>query len=148
MNDKREEDNPLESPIQKCKLQSPQPTEEVPNQSLPKKRKVQTSLAKVDEDESPFQSPSKKSASCLHTPFPQPHPTISSQRRNPSSSRSAASDQCSSMRSNGRAVTLAWNLWPERQIMPSHGSSRPMGIRSEMDRWCPGCIYEWSRDLR
>ncbi len=70
-NDKRKEDNPLESPTKKRKLQSPQPAE-VPSQSPAKKRKVQTPLAKVDEDENPFQSPSKKSSSRLHTPFPQP----------------------------------------------------------------------------
>ncbi|PBK97329.1 hypothetical protein ARMGADRAFT_634829 [Armillaria gallica] len=68
-NDKRKEDN---SPTKKRKLPSPQLAEEVPTQSPAKKRKVQTPLAKVDEDENPFQSPSKKSSSRLHAPFPQP----------------------------------------------------------------------------
>ncbi|KAK0504304.1 hypothetical protein EDD18DRAFT_1345195 [Armillaria luteobubalina] len=74
-NDKRKEDNLLESPTKKRK----QPAEEVPTESPTKKRKVQTprgSPAKV-EDDNPFQSPSKKrqavaSSSRTRAPFPQP----------------------------------------------------------------------------
>ncbi|KAK0202083.1 hypothetical protein DFS33DRAFT_1046489 [Desarmillaria ectypa] len=82
-----EGDNSFESPTKKRKLQSPQPAEEDLIRSPSKERKVQTprgSLTKAftvledDEDEDPFQSPSKKrqapvaSSSHLHTPFPQP----------------------------------------------------------------------------
>ncbi|KAK0487753.1 hypothetical protein IW261DRAFT_1655132 [Armillaria novae-zelandiae] len=75
-NDKRKEDNLLESPTKKRK----QPAEEVPTESPTKKHKVQTprgSSAKDEEDENPFQSPSKKrqaaaSSSRIRTPFPQP----------------------------------------------------------------------------
>ncbi|KAG7445669.1 uncharacterized protein BT62DRAFT_994635 [Guyanagaster necrorhizus] len=90
-NDKRkavEEDDSLESPTKKRKLESPQPTEEVLKQSPLKKRKVQTPrgsptkllpVVQEDEDENLFQTPSKKRPvasssriSLSHTPFPQP----------------------------------------------------------------------------